>query len=59
MFKQNQEYIDLLIRHASLSKKPGYIKNSEFNAINKRLTQIEVEMPSQDIIQNTKIAFSN
>lgn len=54
-FERNQEYIDRLIKHSLMTKAGG--KTSEYEENRKRLSELERKMSSNDIIQNTKLAF--
>lgn len=55
-FNKNDEYIEMLLRHSVLSK--TNTNSAVFKANWEALMEIEVKMSAQDIIQNTKIAFS-
>jgi len=59
LFVPNQEYIDLLIDQANKQKIKGYTQSAEFFQAQSRLLKFEKEMTSQQIIKNTKLAFSH
>jgi hypothetical protein len=56
-FTPNEDYIKLLTQHASLSKKLRAYATDEYKWLQKKLLKIELEISTNDIIQNTKIAF--
>lgn len=58
-FVKNEEYVDLLITHASLTKRHNFSNIPEYSELQKKLLNIERKLSSEEIIKNTKIAFPN
>lgn len=58
-FTPTQNYVDLLLKHAVLSKKYGAKDTDEYKELQNKLLGIELAMPTKKIIQNTKYAFPN
>jgi len=54
-FVPNREYIDRLIKHSILTKDNR--KGAEFIANKNNLLLLELKLTSEEIIQNTKLAF--